>query len=345
MEKVFKGETMEDLISVIIPVYNVEKYLPECIESIVNQTYKNLEIILVNDGSTDESLKICNDYKEKDERITVLDSVNKGVSNARNLGLEISTGKYITFVDSDDFVELDFCEIMLQNIKKTDADCVITGYKRVYPNKNEIIVNSSCQTIDEIEFLDKILEVQTGFGFCHMKLWKAEIIRNNNIKFDKKLLVGEDALFCMQCSTYMKKICLLDKPLYNYRFNNQSLVRKFDKNYANKYLNSMKETEKYLFDKYKNNIKISEKINNYIVYHILLIIVNYCFNPENRLSFLKQIDLLKQICKIDEFKNAIEQCNYNGFSLSRKITVFTIKKKMYLITAIIARIRQIQFKI
>ena len=335
---------MDDLISVIVPVYNVEKYLSQCIESIINQTYKNLQIILVNDGSTDESLKICNEYKEIDKRIVVIDSVNKGVSNARNLGIEASYGKYITFIDSDDFFDLEFCENMLKNIKNTDADCVICGYKRIYPNKSEIIVNSPFQTINEMEFLEKILEVQSGLGFCHMKLWRSEIIKNKNIRFKQELLVGEDALFCMQCSEYIKKICLLDKPLYNYRFNDQSLVRKFDKKYANKYLKSMKETEKYLLDKYKNNLKISEKINNYITYHVLLIIVNYCFNPENKLSFLKQIDLLKQICNIEEFKKAIEKCNYKGFSLSRKITVFTIKKKVYLMTAIIARIRQFQFK-
>lgn len=335
---------MNDLISVIVPVYNVEKYLKECIESIINQTYKNLEIILVDDGSPDNCGKICDNYAKQDKRIKVIHKENGGVSSARNKGLEACTGKYITFVDSDDFIELNFCEVMLKKIKETASDCIVSGYNRVYENKSETIMNSQLQIINQMEFLQKILQVQLGMGFCHMKLWKSEIIIKNNIKFDSQLLVGEDALFCMQASEYVQKVCLLDRALYNYRFNTQSLVRKYDNNYANKYLEAMKKTTIYLFSKYNNNLEITKKTNNYITYHVLLIVVNYCFNTKNGLSFFKQTESLKNTCNIVEFKNAIEKCDYKGFSLSRKIAVFTLKKRLYFITAIIAKVRQFQFR-
>ena len=113
---------MEDLISVIVPIYNVESYLEQCIKSIINQTYKNIEIILIDDGSTDKSPKICDKYKQKDSRIIVVHKQNTGVSATRNIGLELSKGKWIAFVDSDDWIEKEYLEELLLNAKKEKAD-------------------------------------------------------------------------------------------------------------------------------------------------------------------------------------------------------------------------------
>lgn len=116
---------MNNLISVIVPVYKVEKYIKKCIESIINQTYENLEIILVDDGSPDNCGKICDEYAKKDKRIKVIHKENGGVSSARNLGLEKSNGQYITFIDSDDWIEEEYCEILLTTLKEQNADCAI----------------------------------------------------------------------------------------------------------------------------------------------------------------------------------------------------------------------------
>ena len=111
-----------DLISVIIPIYNVEQYLKECLESVINQTYRNLEIILVDDGSKDKSGKICDEYKNKDERIKVVHKENGGLSDARNAGMKIATGKYIQFIDSDDFIDKDMIETLYNLIIENEAD-------------------------------------------------------------------------------------------------------------------------------------------------------------------------------------------------------------------------------
>ena len=335
---------MEDLISVIIPVYNVEKYLPECIESIINQTYKKLEIILINDGSTDDSLEICNRYKDKDNRIIVINSTNKGASNARNLGIEASTGRYIAFIDSDDFIEKDYFTKMLEQLVRTNCDCVSCGYNRVYNNCKESILNGKKGIFSSDEFFEMILDVQTGMGFCHMKLWKSEIIKKSGINFNTNIKVAEDAFFCIQLSRKMKRVSILNEPLYNYRLNNQSLVKKYDANYVDKYLKAMIETDNYIKTNYNEDNFMTTKFYNYVCYHILLIIVNYCFNPENKKTKKMRIKELVDICNIELFKKSIKKSNYKGFSLTRKITLFTIKHKLYFITRIIAEFRQLQMR-
>ena len=120
----------EDLISIIVPVYNVEKYLEQCLESLLNQTYKNIEIIVVNDGSTDQSLDILKKYSFKDNRIKLYSQKNQGISAARNTALEHINGKYVMFVDSDDWIEINTCEIALHEMKKNDSDIVMWAYRR-----------------------------------------------------------------------------------------------------------------------------------------------------------------------------------------------------------------------
>ena len=118
---------MNETISIIIPVYNVEKYLNKCLNSVIEQTYKNIEVILIDDGSTDNSGKICDEYAKNDIRIKIIHQQNGGVSTARNNGLEHATGKYITFVDSDDYIEKEMIETMAKKIMKKNADIVICG--------------------------------------------------------------------------------------------------------------------------------------------------------------------------------------------------------------------------
>ena len=147
---------MDDLISIIIPAYNVEKYISKCLESIIKQTYSNIEIILVDDGSTDKTSEICDEYEKKDDRIKVIHTENRGVSEARNKGLENVKGNWITFVDSDDWIEEDFCEVLLKKIKDYDADIALCGYKRVTENSCEIIKTSgNDEVINRQKYIEK----------------------------------------------------------------------------------------------------------------------------------------------------------------------------------------------
>ena len=334
----------EALISVIIPVYNVEEYLSKCIESVINQTYTNLEIILINDGSTDLSGNICDEYSKKDSRIKIIHIENSGVSTARNVGINNANGDWIVFVDSDDWIESNFCENLYDvAMSNKEVDIVCSGYKRIYSDKEEII-NCSKQkiTYSAYQYLLKLLNVQNGYGFCHMKLIRKKCLRD--IRFNPNIKVGEDALFNIQLIRNIKKVMIFGEALYNYRFNENSLVRKYDENYIKKYFDAMEETQKYLKQEYTGDELVEKNFYNYVSYHVLLIAVNYCFNPKNGRNFLEQKILLKEIYQIELFRKAIDNANYKELSKTRAITLFTIKHKLFILTAMICKFRQIQFK-
>ena len=335
MKEAFKKEK---LISVIVPVYNVEQHIHKCIDSIINQTYKNLEIILVDDGSPDKCPKICDEYAKKDKRIKVIHQKNKGVSVARNNGIKKAIGEWITFVDADDWLEENYCRTLINVSTLYKGDYICCGYNRVYKGKTVLInADGSVKEYSPKEFLVKLLNVQNGYGFSHMKLIRKRIL--SDVSFEKALLVGEDALFNVMLCNKIKKAVVINKPLYNYNFNSNSVVRKYDKNYVDKYLTSMKYMSNYVNANY-NNKDIKKNLYNYIAYHVLLIIVNYCYNPSNSNKFHS----LNQVCGIDIFEDAIKKSNYTEMSITRKVTLFTLKHKLYLITALICKYRQMQFK-
>ena len=336
---------MKDLISIIVPIYNVEKYLNKCIESIVNQTYENIEIILIDDGSNDNSGIICDEYAKKDNRIIVVHKENGGVSSARNKGLKIAKGEWISFVDADDWIEQTFCQTLLNKVTQEQADIALCGYNRITDNRIEKInANNQEVFLNSNEYLVKSLNPQTGFGFCHMKLIKKEVLKS--ISFNERIEVGEDALFNIQLSTYIKKAVFLKQPLYNYRINNQSVVKRYDENYANKYLKSMKIIEEYIWQEYneenEENIEIKQNYYNFVTYHIMLIIVNYCYHPDNKMCNAQRKNMLKEVINNDLFIIGLKKSNYNNISLTRKITLYTLKHKLYWLTAIICKIRQKQ---
>ena len=224
----------ESLVSVIVPVYNVEKYLNQCVDSILEQTYRNMEIFLVDDGSSDLSSSICDEYEKKDNRVKAIHKQNGGVCSARNTALQQAKGDWIAFIDSDDWIEKNYLEELINCAKVNNAEIALCGYNRVTGNKKESINNSgNTIVLNSREFLIMLLNPQTGYGFSHMKIYKSECIKHT--LFNTDLKVGEDALFNEQIVPYVTKVCLLEKSLYNYRISLNSLVRKYDCEYANKY--------------------------------------------------------------------------------------------------------------
>ena len=225
-------------------------------------------------------------------------------------------------------------------MEKYNVNYVACGYNRVYDNHMEQINNNLKEILmTSDEYLKKLLNVQTGYGFAHMKLINKSIIEN--IRFDRTLQVGEDALFNVMLCQNLENIVIFNKPLYNYYFNPNSVVRKFDSNYYKKYLKSMEKMTEYINNKYINNYETEQNLQNYIAYHILLVCVNYCYHPENKENNRKK---LKEVCEEKIFKKAIKESNYNDMSITRKISLFTLKHKLYLIMGLICKIRQKQFK-
>lgn len=184
---------MELLLSVIVPVYNVEKYLPKCLESIIKQTYKNLEIILIDDGSTDDSGKICDEYAEKDKRIKVVHQKNQGVSVARNKGLDLCTGDYITFVDSDDWCEVNYFEqIFACNSIDKNIGIIITNFVKEYKNgQSKLMYKTSCKrSFDRYNALKNMIKGNLYGWEVYSTFYKRENTRN--IRFATDINYGED---------------------------------------------------------------------------------------------------------------------------------------------------------
>lgn len=212
---------MSCLISIIVPVFNVEQYLEECICSILKQTYQNLELILVDDGSNDRSGEICDVYKEKDFRVKVFHKKNEGVSAARNVGLQNCKGKYITFVDSDDYVKKDYLEQLYLNLQKYQVDVSIC---------NSILFDNGKKEKKTCKLKSGVINCGSQINYCRYtflctpwgKLFAKKLL--NNVYFDTNLFIGEDAFFVAQVLQKSQKIYFDSQTLYMYRINNLSLT-------------------------------------------------------------------------------------------------------------------------
>ena len=206
------------LVSVIIPCYNSEKYLDRCLESVTNQTYKKLDIILVDDGSTDNTSSLCDSWAEKDDRISVFHIKNSGVANARNLALKYAKGEFIAFVDSDDVVEPNIIEVLLNNLIQTNSDISICDY--------QINFDGGIET-GEIEHIDKTFALQCiarggyYYGFLWNKLYKKEVVEGVLMP---KLVCSEDLVFNYYAFKNADAICNCGFKLYHYMQNGESTV-------------------------------------------------------------------------------------------------------------------------
>ena len=207
------------LVSLIIPIYNCEKYLRKCLRSVVAQTYRNLEIILVDDGSSDRSGVICDKFARNDSRIVVIHKKNGGVSHARNDGINVAKGEWICFIDGDDYVGQDYI-INMYNAVKNGTDLVIARTNRSIPIENITLEKNDIP----LYFSNKSILSLSG-PVC--KLFSKRIIENNNIRFPENISMGEDGIFFTQYLNYVSKVSLIDACDYIYCDNDHSLSSKY----------------------------------------------------------------------------------------------------------------------
>lgn len=252
-------------VSVIVPVYNAENTISKCIDSVLNQTFENYEVVLINDGSTDNSKIICQKYLKKDSRIKLLDQENSGVSSSRNAGLQAAQGKYIYFIDSDDWIESHLLDNLVRNSVKSEL--AICGYNRFLYNGMEYKFEKSISLRNETMKLDVYLnDLNRFYDRIVMqplwnKLYRRNIIVENNIKFNDQLSLGEDILFNLDYLKHVKRISTVNSNLYNYVIFNEgkSLSTKFNKNRIYAQIKVYTEIEQLLS---KNNL-YNEKNKDY----------------------------------------------------------------------------------
>ena len=315
---------MEDYkVSVIIPVYKVEKYLDRCMESVVRQTYKNLEIILVDDGSPDNCPQMCDEWAKKDNRIKIIHKKNSGQADARNQGMKISTGEYICFVDSDDYIDRTEIEKCINNAVRNSSDVVIISFN--IDNGNNIIpihFNLEKKYLNNEIIKEKLLSVfytnknQGLFGPCN-KLYKAEFLNDNNLYFDMNDIRCEDYWFNFKVFHYANVVTFIDECLYFYFQNSSSTTHdKINISYS-RWVNSRK---RLLEDNYFNEITVD--YNKF--YNEFLI---------NVISYLKGLLQEGDFCKYntivnDDFLNKVAKYR-KLLPLHIKLLAFLLDKKMY----------------
>lgn len=319
-------------ISVIIPVYNVEKYLKRCLDSVINQTYKNLEIILIDDGSTDKSGNICDEYAAKDKRIIVIHKENGGLSDARNKGLDICTGDYISFIDSDDWINLNYFDVLLKNLLEYDVDVACCDYLRTnkYEQNNDINIENVQIFRDE-----KILEIylEKELVSACAKLYRKE--KFYDVRFPLKK-VNEDISTIFLVFIRSKTVSFIDKKLYFYFRNTGSITKsKFSRKNLD-LLHAWKEVSN-LSKNYSKEIKKLADFRLKKVYFSLLGIIAY-----NGMDNTAENNEIKDFLLKNFKENYMYLLKSNLVSFNRKLAIICMRISFNLFCKIGSLIRYIK---
>lgn len=351
MENVLNEMKNMEKISIIVPCYNVEKYIKQCLDSVVNQTYNNLEIICVNDGSTDNTLDIIKKYALKDDRIVIIDQNNTGLSGARNSGIKCSTGDYIVFVDSDDFIELNTCEKAITEALKDDYDLIIWNYTKEFSNSSvdklifddkEIVFNEkSCKAIlrrrifgligKELSKPEDADSLVTAWG----KMYKSKIIKEKQVYFiDTKIIGTEDAYFNALVFKHIKKALYIPNCLNHYRKDNISSLTTIYKSDLSKKWSTL---YKYLEDLIETECLDSDfkcALNNRIALSIIGLGLNELTNPKGAFYQIKNI---REFLKSKQYRNAYKTLELKYFPIHWKLFFFFAKYNLSIAVYIILK--------
>lgn len=361
------------LISIIIPVYNAAKFLDQTIISCLKQNYPHLEIILINDGSTDDSKIICEKYQKASaatlsSSILFFDRPHQGVSATRNFGLDHFSGEYFCFLDADDLLAENFISTLYALAKENNLNYITSGYQRFVgnfptsepqnlasaksskeetrklksvkssrelPRKPESVKlnKESLRIYDKSDFYKQLLDLNSGYNFCHMKLFKKSL---RHIHFDESLSVAEDALYNFKILNELNSFGATSAPLYLYRVHQNSTVRTFSKDYIEKYRIALQKIGNYLQE---NQGDLYQKYQKYfyafVATHLFFILTNFCCHKDNK----NQLKSIKSLYKIPLFSRAIYLAPLRLFPPQKALVLLCFKFKLILFLRLIGRLR------
>lgn len=336
-------------VSIIVPVYNVEKYLSRCMDSLINQTFKEIEIIAVNDGSTDNSLEILHRYVKNDKRIRNINCENMGVSNARNVGVRESRGDFIVFIDSDDWIDNDMIEVMYENIDVENLDLVICTYIREFGDysKEKILDFPEESIYKEHEVKSELLRRLIGpigieiskpenldaLGTVWGKIYKSSVLKDNGIEFiDLKIIgSGEDVLFNINVFNNVKKAKFLNRPMYHYWRNN---VGSITSRYIENFIYKRKVYFNYIYEFIKaNDLDYEFKIalNNRIAISVLGMGLIEC-SDGNDVGIFTKIRRIKRILNEKYIVKAYKHLEVKHFPIHWRVFYFLNKHRVALLS-------------
>lgn len=320
------------VISIIIPIYNTSKYLHRCIDSILDQNFIDFELILINDGSTDNSLDILREYEEKDTRIVVIDKSNEGVSVARNQGIDVAKGEYIMFCDSDDYVADNWCETFIDGIKHHSNSLCVCDFFKV--DKEEIAIpknpNSHPQRMDVYQSFRMGL-----FGNPVNKIYQTSIIKNSHLRFSSGIPIGEDVEFNTKYMRYCSDIYYMGVPLYFYYDSETSALKKYYHDLLKYHLDCF--SFRYPFIK---DYELAEYCD--ISFGYIFPMFENVFDKRNKESFFKKLRFNQKMIKTQSFSDMISHCSEKAMD---KKTRRILSKQNYYIYYLFSKLVSMKHKI
>ena len=335
----------EKIISIIVPVYNSEKYLHRCVDSIINQTYKNLEIILIDDGSSDNCPGICDEYEKKDSRVRAIHQENRGPMAACANGIKNATGEYIGFIDSDDWIERGMYYDMMNVAKNYNADLVQCGF--IYDsdkeskeflgiNKDEVFKDNMVKDI----LIPKLLNFWDSEGLLFSpsrwnKLIKNDLVKKNLEYCDLSLKMGEDLNLILPILIDSKKVVCINKSYYHYVVNGNSTTQSFNANLWEKNKRLFKCIENICIEK---KVKIQTNMNKYFIYMTILAIFNE-YNSSDR--FTKKVKNIINICKENPSKMFLNEYYSNNFNMLTRLVIRLMIIRLYFMVPIVFKFVEI----
>lgn len=344
---VFKMEKVK--VSVIVPVFNTsERYLKKCISSITKQTMKNIEIIIVDDGSAKYTFDAIDSIAQKDKRIQVIHKENGGVSSARNIGLNLAVGEYITFIDSDDWIDLQCLEVAYNECLNKRVDMVSWRFYREYGKKQ-----SEVKIFDEerLEYKAQLSKEKSQYefpiydmrimGYTTMKLYRRELF--DNIRYNESLIKAEDVELNFRLYSGIHYAVYINRPFYHYRFVPDSAVRRFDEQLLDQYnatLLAIKEDIIHTKDR-----DLRHAFMDFTAISYLMICMNFVFSSQNPCSFVEKIEILKNISHSSPYREAIEDSKKLNIPLTRKMALICAKYNFYFGVMCIIKFKRIINKI
>lgn len=333
-----------ELVSIIVPVYNVEKYLKECIESLLHQTYKNLEIILVDDGSMDQSGKICDEYSRKDKRIKVIHKENEGLGYARNSGLKIATGKFVSFIDSDDTADTNLIELLMVGIQGYGADTCIGGFKRIDVTGKAIFTEQYTETVYTGKAVyDGLFARMLGsepnkHDAMRMSVWNVmysmNIIKKYNLRFpSEREFISEDIIWDSGYYRYARCVKVIASTAYNYRITPDSLTQKYKPQMLDMICVLYKEMEKRLDGDVEKIIRLQRQF--FVNLRVCIRQENICSRCQRETTIRKRLTDIVSCSTVEKIVNTypIEKTQFRA-----RVFLLIIKYKLITLLGILLKL-------
>lgn len=337
------------MISIVVPVYNAEQYIGRCLDSILKSTYRDFEIIIVDDGSTDQSSQICKKYSRGEERIKFFIQKHKGVSVARNKGIDESQGEWIVFVDADDMISMDFLQLIIE-YESSAQDLLLFDYVKLTHGfeENELFISDSPKVIlnygkeDRILLINKLLSMNqlakkrnvsllSSWG----KAYRRDVIVRHSIRFLDDIIIGEDRLFNIEYLLRIRFCTYIAKEVYYMRIHSGSVMRSFNLNYLqNDY--SYQDKLKYILMKNKIFIHVKESYYDNVLTNIVDVLVRGIFNPYSNRKYHENCRLCQEMQQYEIYRRALKYNNEIG-SIPRRVLLFFFREEFYCIVFFICK--------